>query len=264
MNVTVATLSLNQGRFLPFALQSVFAQNYAGVEYIVVDPGSTDNSREIIGRYVSRITHRIYEPDGGPADGLNSALAIASGDIFGWVNADDALLPGAVDAVVRRFAADPQLDVVYGDGYVIDEGGSVLRKMRSTSFDARRYVFGGVTVVQQGLFIRREALIAIQGFNSDNHTCWDGEALLELALRGSRMNHIRKPLGLFRMHPGSISGSQRVAEQYQLDLDRMFLRVLRRPRRRSDVVLRYAIRAEKWLRDPASALTALQSRARRV
>src|SRR6202171_6644991 len=94
--VSIVTISFNQAPFLERAIRSVVEQDYPDIEYIVVDPGSTDGSRDIIERYRSRISQVIYEPDHGPADGLNKGFASATGDIFGSINADDAFLPGAV------------------------------------------------------------------------------------------------------------------------------------------------------------------------
>jgi glycosyltransferase involved in cell wall biosynthesis len=90
--VSIVTISYNQCAFLERAIQSVLAQNYPEVEYIVVDPGSTDGSRDIIERYRSRISKLILEPDKGPVDGLNKGFSVATGEIYGYLN---ALVPSA-------------------------------------------------------------------------------------------------------------------------------------------------------------------------
>ena len=95
MRVSIVTISFNQAEFLERAIRSVIEQDYPDVEYIVVDPGSTDGSREIIEKYRSRISKVILEPDTGPANGLNKGFAAATGEIFGYINADDAFLPKA-------------------------------------------------------------------------------------------------------------------------------------------------------------------------
>ena len=92
MRVSIVTISFNQAPYLERALQSVLTQSYPDVEYIVVDPGSSDGSREIIERYRSRLAGVVLEPDNGPADGLNREFAQASGEVFGHPNPDDVLL----------------------------------------------------------------------------------------------------------------------------------------------------------------------------
>jgi glycosyltransferase involved in cell wall biosynthesis len=107
--VSIVTISYNQCAFLERAIQSVLAQNYPEVEYIVVDPGSTDGSRDIIERYRSRISKLILEPDKGPVDGLNKGFSVATGEIYGYLNADDEFLPGAIDKAMRAFASHRKL-----------------------------------------------------------------------------------------------------------------------------------------------------------
>jgi glycosyltransferase involved in cell wall biosynthesis len=150
------TPSLNQSPFLERALRSVLDQSHP-VEYVVVDAGSTDGSRDIIERYRPRLDRVLFEPDDGPADGLNKSLALATGDAFVCVNADDMLLPGAVAGAVRALERRPAAAAVYANGYIVDERGRPTRRFRSTDFDVRRFVRGGVNVMQQATFVRRDA-----------------------------------------------------------------------------------------------------------
>ncbi len=78
MKVSVVTISYNQAEFLEQCIRSVIEQDYDDIEYIVVDPGSTDGSRDIIEKYHDYIDHIIFEPDCGPADGLNKGFAHAT------------------------------------------------------------------------------------------------------------------------------------------------------------------------------------------
>jgi glycosyltransferase involved in cell wall biosynthesis len=223
MIVSIVTISFNQREFLEQAIVSVLDQTGVDIEYIVVDPGSTDGSRELIERYRDRIDHVIFEPDTGPADGLNRGLAAAAGDIFAYVNADDALTPGAVSEAVAAFADDPTCGVIYGNGWVIDtEGRRVRRILSSARMTPAMYVREQVMIVQQASFIRTAALRAVGGFNVDNRTCWDGEAFLRMARAGVRFKRVWRDWGLFRLYPGSISGGGQLFEHYKRDMDRMF------------------------------------------
>src|SRR5262252_9768046 len=117
--VSIVTISFNQSEFLERAIRSVLEQDYPNLEYIVVDPGSTDGSREIIDRYRSRIAKIVLEPDSGPADGLNKGFAHTTGDILGFLNSDDILFPGAITSAVS-FLKSKDVDVVSGHATVID------------------------------------------------------------------------------------------------------------------------------------------------
>jgi glycosyltransferase involved in cell wall biosynthesis len=99
MRISIVTLSYNQRAFLQDAIDSILQQGYPDLEFIVVDPGSTDGSRELFRSYGEQISHVIFEPDRGAADGLNKGFGLASGEVFGFLNADDFLLPGALHRV---------------------------------------------------------------------------------------------------------------------------------------------------------------------
>jgi glycosyltransferase involved in cell wall biosynthesis len=251
MRVTVVTPSLNQGRFLERALDSVLGQGHPDIECIVVDGGSTDGSREIVERYRPRLAHVVLEPDDGPADALNKGLARATGEIFACVNADDWLLPGAVEQAVAAFRRFPDAGAVYASGYFADADGTRRRRFRSTPFDLRRFAYGGVNVMHQATFVRRSAYEAVGGFNVANRTSWDGELLVDLSMAGFDLVRTEGLWGVFTLHPESISGSGRLLAEYDDDRARMFAKVLGRgPAARDRWHFTWA-RVAKWLADPA-------------
>ena len=249
LRVTAVTLSYNQRPFLEQAMRSVLEQDYP-VEYIVVDPGSTDGSRALVERYRSRLAAVVLAPDDGPADGLNRALANSAGDIFVCVNADDALLPGAVKSAVGAFERHPRAAAVYASGYLVDVRGKPIRRSCSTEFDLRAFVFGGVNVMQQSTFVRREAFCAVGGFNPRNRTSWDGELLVDLALAGHELRRVDGLWSVFRHHNDSISGSGRLNSDYERDRARMFEKAVGRAPHARDRTAVALARAWKWIRTP--------------
>ena len=259
MKVSIVTISFNQARFLERALVSVISQDYDDIEYIVVDPGSTDGSREIIWRHRSELAQVVLEPDNGPADGLNRGFGLATGDILAYVNADDALLPGAVREAVDFLSANPDVDVVYGDGYMVDGDGNVMRTIESSRFNLRRYAYGSVMVLQQATFIRRAAFDRTSGFNVLNRTCWDGELLVDIAVAGGTLVHVPKRWGAFAIYPETITGSQRLSGQAVGDLRRIFTKARGRAWHRSDNLFSRVARLEKWLLSPRATLRRLRS-----
>jgi glycosyltransferase involved in cell wall biosynthesis len=117
--VSIITPSFNQRAYIEKTLESVLSQDYPNIEYIVLDGGSTDGTRELLLTYADRIT-LILEPDDGQADAINKGMRLATGDILAWMNSDDYYTPGAIRAAVEYLLAHPDVDFVYGDVIAID------------------------------------------------------------------------------------------------------------------------------------------------
>ena len=202
-------------------IRSVLEQKGVDLEYIVVDAGSTDGSRDIIRRHRAGISKIIFEPDSGPANGLNKGFAEATGDVLGYLNADDLLLPGSLREAMDLLEASGA-DVIYGDGYFIDSGGRCTGRCLSTPFDARQLLRGGMVAMQQSTFSGPASFAVPVDSAEANHTCWDGELFLHFATRGLRIVHAERYWSAFRRHKDGISGSGRLEKQYRRDLERIY------------------------------------------
>jgi glycosyltransferase involved in cell wall biosynthesis len=244
MRISIVTLSYNQRDFLRDAIDSILEQNYPDLQYIVVDPGSTDGSRELIRSYGEQISHVIFEPDQGAADGLNKGFGRATGEIFGFLNADDFLLPGALHMVAQFFQSHPRSDMVLGNGYVVDADGRKTRKVMARDFTVRRYLYGGTQWLQQSTFFRREAFLRSPRFNIENRTSWDGELFVLMAQMGATVGYINADLAAFRIHGASISGTGRSLDVYRQDCRRVFRQIRGRDWRVTDEILRFLYRIE--------------------
>lgn len=125
--ISVVIPSFNQASFARQALESVFSQNYPHLEVIVLDPGSTDGTREILLEYRDRIDHLIFEPDAGQSDALQRGLNLARGDILTWLCTDDMLAPHSLVCAAAAFMRF-RCDMVVGACQRIDENGTSLGK----------------------------------------------------------------------------------------------------------------------------------------
>jgi glycosyltransferase involved in cell wall biosynthesis len=253
VKISLVTISFNQAGFLPTAIESVLGQDYPQLEYIVVDAGSTDGSRDIIKRYGDRISHTVFEPDQGPADGLNKGFTRATGQILGYLNSDDVLLPGALSRVAASFRIFPLADVIYGHGYIIGAGGQRLARFRSDRFSLRRSAYGNSIIMQQAAFWRREAFEQVGGFNLANRLSWDGEFWIDLALAKKRFQRVNEYWACFRQHEESIThkfhgGSE--LSPFGREQRRLFEKAMGRPHMGRDAVAAPLTRIEKWLVDP--------------
>lgn len=254
MKISIVTISFNQACFLEQAICSVLDQNYPHLEYIVVDPGSTDGSRNIIERYRSRIDKIVFEPDKGPADGLNRGFSLASGEIFGFINADDYLLPGALKQVAQEFA-DCNKDVVSGHSYIVDENGNVLRRFYSRRFSPRAYVYGAAMIAQPSTFFRSSSFRRSKKFNIENRIAWDAECWVEMAMTGATFSRLDSFLACFRVYPNSISGSGQMLGQRAVEYrDRIFIHVMGRPREAIDWLIRILMKIFEYGAHPRAAI----------
>ena len=152
--VSIVTPSFNQARFLEETIDSVLAQKYPRLEYIIIDGGSTDGSVEIIRRHTGHLAWWVSEPDRGQTDAINKGFARAKGEIFAWLNSDDMYLPGTVADAVEYLQAHGDVGMVYGDANLVDESGQVIGKFpaRQTSYSLLRR--GYVHIPQQAAFFR--------------------------------------------------------------------------------------------------------------
>lgn len=230
MKVTIVTISYNQARFLEQTLLSVLDQDYPDIEYIVVDPGSADGSRELIQKYQDRIARIIFEPDQGPAQGLNKGFKFATGEIFGFLNSDDVLLPGAVSTIVKYFKDHPEIDVVSGNAKVIDQDNREIRKVFSDRFILKGVPYGYLHLIQPSTFFRNAAFKKVSGFNEKNNVAWDEELYVNMKLAGMKFDRIDKELSAFRIHPASISGLSLLGKNRDEYYQRIFVKVMYRDR----------------------------------
>jgi GT2 family glycosyltransferase len=181
LTVSIVTPSFNQANFIQRTLESVLTQDYPNMEYWVIDGGSTDDSLRIIESYqVNPRLNWMSEPDQGQADAVRKGWALSQGEILGWLNSDDVLLPGAVTKAVHALQKHPEAAFVYSNYQVIDQDDRLLQTIhvRQTSF-AEQLRFESL-IPQQTVFVRRTAIEACGGINIKFHHALDQELWLRL------------------------------------------------------------------------------------
>jgi glycosyltransferase involved in cell wall biosynthesis len=214
---SIVTPSLNQGRFLGEALESVRLQHHSDVEHLVLDGDSTDESVVLLRRLDGKPKweHVCWrsELDCGQSDALNRGFGLASGEIIGWLNADDRYRPGCFDHVAKAFADNPDVDVVYGDFTVMNEEGVIQSVRREIGFNRfillyHRFLY----IPTPSTFFRRRVFGDGNLLNRDLHYAMDYDFFLRLANAGYRFRHIPHVIADFRLHPESKSCSMEHAQ----------------------------------------------------
>jgi glycosyltransferase involved in cell wall biosynthesis len=213
--ISIVTPSYNQGKFIEEAIKSVLEQNYPNFEHIILDNCSTDETIEILQKY----PHLVWksEIDKGQSDALNKGFCLATGDIIGWLNADDRYLPGCFQEIVQCFNNNPESDIVYGDYRWINEQGQILQRRREIEFDwfilkylHILYIPSTSTFFKQKIFEEKNFLDISLKY------AMDYEFFLRLVRKGYKFTHINAYLADFRWHENnksSVALKKQIQEQ---------------------------------------------------
>jgi glycosyltransferase involved in cell wall biosynthesis len=208
MNPTVSVIipSHNSGRFLGEAVESVLSQDYPSVELIVVDDGSTDQTQRLLSGYDGRIRH-IRQPNQGVSAARNRGIAIATGDLISFLDADDLMLPGKLRDQVARFQQAPRNPGIVNSGWrTVDATGNPIRDhepwREAPKLDLRTWLLWK-PMVPGGLMIERGWLNRVGGFNTNYSQSEDVDLILRLSLAGCRATWLQQPTVAYRQHADS-------------------------------------------------------------
>lgn len=208
--ISIVTISFNQSKYLKQCIESVLNQSYTSFEYIIIDAGSSDGSRELIQSYSDPRIRYVFEPDAGPADGLNKGLRSIQGDIFCYINSDDFFEADAFYELVSIFNSWTSVDIVLSSAFLRDDRGSILRVLHPSKYwNLSLYAIGLAAAVQQSTFFRVTSAFKGLLFNVDNKSNWDAEFLVDAVMADMRVKSFPFILSSFRVYEGSISGSNK-------------------------------------------------------
>jgi glycosyltransferase involved in cell wall biosynthesis len=195
--VSILTPSLNQVAFVGECLQSIDRQDYADIEHVVVDGGSSDGTLDLVAAHGGPRRRVLVVPGCSQAEALNVALQHSKGEIVGWLNTDDAFFgEDAVSTVARRFG-DPGCAVVYGNGAIADERGRVLRCQFASDAVLAELPLAS-PIAQPAAFIRR-AVLGEALVREDLELALDYELWLRLSRR-HRFCKVERILAIDRDH----------------------------------------------------------------
>lgn len=203
--ISVITAVYNRERTVAQALDSVFAQVGTHHESVIVDGASTDATLDVLERYRARAGAMVSERDGGIYDALNKGIRMASGDVIGFLHADDLF---AHDHVLQRIAdkfTTTGADAVYGDLVYVDEDNpdKVVRYWRAGEFDRQRMLRGWMPP-HPTLYVRRSVYERLGAFDTRYRIAADYDSIVRfLFVAGIRAAYV--PEVLVRMRVGGAS-----------------------------------------------------------
>jgi glycosyltransferase involved in cell wall biosynthesis len=198
--VSIVTCSYQQGAYLDATIRSVLDQEVQGLEYIIMDGGSKDQSVDVIRRYEDRLAYWVSEKDRGQTDALIKGFNKSKGEIQGWLCSDDILLPGALQKVNHFFDNHPHIDAVYGDALWIDAQGSYIRPKKEMGFNRFAFLFDHNYIPQPSMFWRRRLYEKVGGLNERFNLAMDND-LWERFSHHTQIAHISEYLSCMRYYP---------------------------------------------------------------
>ena len=185
MKVSIITSCYNRAATIRSAIESVLAQDYNDIEFIVVDGASTDGSLDIIREYVDRISIIISEPDHGMYEAINKGIRVATGEIIGLLHSDDFFYDnGVIGRIVKRIKRT-HADFLYGDGLFVNPD--------NTNKVVRNWIGGGYRLwkVRHGwlplhptCYIRRDVMMRLGLYNESYKIAADSDLLVRYLLTG--------------------------------------------------------------------------------
>ena len=201
--VSIVTPSYNQAAYLEETIKSVLEQDYEPIEYIVVDGASTDGSVQIIRRYEDRLAWWASELDGGQPQGLNKGFARSTGELMGYLNSDDTLLPGAVSRLVAELGRNPEALVAYGDAVYVDERGSYTHYGKSQVWGLGPMARAATGTVMPSASLWRRRAWELAGPFDESYQVWFDVLFFLGVARFGPASYIEAPFATYRIHPDS-------------------------------------------------------------
>lgn len=198
--ITIITVCLNSRSTIDQTIKSVLSQKQVGVEYIIIDGGSTDGTQEIVRSFGSGIDVFVSEPDGGIADGFNKGIALSSGAIIGLINSDDRLLPGSLQKVIKFFQSNTDSQVVHGD-LLLYSGDRLVKQV--TPAGRWWYPWRLVLFNHPATFVKKSVYDRYGLFLTKYRIAMDIDMFLRWVTAGVRIDYLSSPL--VAMHYGGLS-----------------------------------------------------------
>lgn len=202
--VSVIIPTFNYGKFIGEAIRSVFDQTLKDFEIVVVDDGSTDNTKEIVESFGAKVRY-FHQPQQGPASARNKGIRESRGEFVAFLDADDIWLPTKLEKQVNLFARNPRLGMVLTDNFLFDEAGIyrdyVNKKGYLLEGDIVANIFINSGVVTPTVMVRREVFNKVGLFEENLYIAEDDNMWIRIAVE-YEVDIVDESLAKIRDHRG--------------------------------------------------------------
>jgi glycosyltransferase involved in cell wall biosynthesis len=208
MKISIITVCYNSEATIRDTIKSVLSQDYPGIEYIIIDGLSKDNTMNIVSEYNNKISKIISEPDQGIYDAMNKGIRLATGDVIGILNSDDLFeYPAVISDVVSCFESEPNTSLVFGDVVFVEPNNTqnIIRFYSAEKFRSWKLRFGWMPP-HPATFFKRTAYEQVGVYSLDYKISADYELFVRM-LMVHKLAYARIDKVLVRMRAGGISTS---------------------------------------------------------
>ncbi len=219
--ITVVIAAYNSEKYLLKAIDSVLQQSYENFELIVVDDGSTDNTRSIVQQLIDENTFEkfkyIYQAHSGISGARNEGIERSGKEIIVVLDSDDEYLPDTLTTIASFFKDNPETDLMYGNINVIDNYGRYIRKKKYRSYgndELKKKIFRSVFVPfkHSAIAYKKDSVIKTGLYNPEYKRLVDVDLMIRFINDNRKVTHLDKLLTNFRRHGTNISNN-RIAQQ---------------------------------------------------
>lgn len=208
--ISIIIPTYNHANFIEESINSVLQQTYENWELIIIDDGSNDNTKEIVSKFIDPRIKYIYQNNTGVATAMNNGFNLATGDFFGWLDADNYYDKGILEKVINTILKDNKIEVIYGNVCIIDVIGKkkkIHTAPQMLSYKKAQSDMSGSIPVQPGVFFKKTLFHITQGFNPKYKVAGDIELWMKILKQNPVCHYLNETFGYYRLDDKGISQS---------------------------------------------------------
>jgi glycosyltransferase involved in cell wall biosynthesis len=208
--LSVIIPAYNHAALIKEAINSVLQQTYENWELIIVDDGSMDNTKEIISKFNDPRIKYVYQNNSGVAAAMNNGFNLATGDFFGWLDADNYYHKDIFKKVNQIISREEKIEIIYGNVYIVNIDGQETKKhivTKTLSYEKALKDMSGSIPVQPGVFFKNTLFYNVKGFNQKYKVAGDIDFWIKNLKNNPHYHYLDEIFGYYRLDKRGISQS---------------------------------------------------------
>jgi glycosyltransferase involved in cell wall biosynthesis len=203
LKISIVVPTYNSEKYIGECIDSILNQQHVEKEILIIDGQSTDRTIDAVLSKKSDAIKIVSESDAGVADALNKGFAMATGDIFCWLNSDDLYLDPYVLYRVQNLFTRKNVDAIYGNSSNINGEGNTIKLLYSWSMNLKDYQMGA-NLFTGSIFFKKNAWLKFEKFSTNNKIAFEYE-FIDFLFSDSSIIYVNDFFAGLRQHPDTIT-----------------------------------------------------------